>query len=98
MYCVELSRRLPTQCVYDTNCSISSLAPYDHLCCFYRLCITHFYHNLQSLEGAVPKDVLQAMRSLALAERHPDIEATLTFIQTGGPKTTGIVLTLISLP
>ena len=89
---------MPTQCVYDTNCPISSLAPYDHLRCFYRLCITHFYHNLQRLEGTVPKDMLQAMRSLASAERHPDIEATLTFIRTGEPKATGIVLTLISLP
>jgi len=74
------------------------MAPYDHLRCFYCLCITHFYRNIQSLDGTVPKDVLQAMRSLTSAERHPDIEATLTFIRTGGPKATGMVLTLISLP
>ena len=42
--------------------------------------------------------MLQAMRSLASVECHPNIEATLTFIRTGGPKATGMVLTLISLP
>ena len=88
---------MATRCLYDTNRPISSLTPYDHLCCFYRLCTAHFYRNLQSLDGTVPKDVLRAMRSLALAERHPNIEATFAFIQSGGPKATGIVFTLISL-
>ena len=89
---------MTTRCVYDTNRIISSLDPYDHLRCFYRLCTTHFYRNIQSLGETVPEKVLHAMRSLASAERHPDIEATLTFIRTGGPKAKGIVLTLISLP
>ncbi|KIK33428.1 hypothetical protein CY34DRAFT_49613, partial [Suillus luteus UH-Slu-Lm8-n1] len=86
MYCVQLSRSISTPCTYEPHRRLCDLSPYDHLRCFYRLCVAHFKRNVHALRTYVSDEVYSAMLSLATCEEHPDIQRTLNTIRRGGPK------------
>jgi len=89
MYCVQLSRSVTMQCVYEPERRICDLNPYDHLRRFFRICVAHYKRNVLALRTHVPQDVFTAMLSLATSEHHPNLEATLNIIRNGGPKALG---------
>ncbi|KAG2745354.1 hypothetical protein P692DRAFT_201720309 [Suillus brevipes Sb2] len=86
MYCVEVSQGQSQYCIREPHRRICDLNPYDHLCRFYRLCITHFQRNILALRGQVSKNVYDVMLSLASAEAHPNIRTTLSIIRQGGKR------------
>ncbi|KAK7053091.1 hypothetical protein VNI00_004412 [Paramarasmius palmivorus] len=62
---------------------LTELGPYDHLKRLIRVCVAHFYRNIQETHCA--PDVQTAMKSLACFE-HADWEGALTYIRTKGDR------------
>lgn len=89
MFCVELCRNSSQPCRYEPHRLMQDLNPYDHLRRFFRLCITHFKRNIQSLVHSVDHKVLEAMYSIASSEAHQNFDETLDLIRKGGPKAKG---------
>lgn len=92
MLCVELCTHNQQYCRYESERHICDLSPYDHLRRFFRVCIAHFKHNLQTLARDIDAKVLTAMYSLASSDAHPCIKTTLQIIQNGGTKARGMIL------
>ncbi|KAG2111578.1 uncharacterized protein F5147DRAFT_744738 [Suillus discolor] len=86
MYCVYLCKDSIQACCYDTTALLHDLDPYDHLCCFYCLCLAHYKRNIHSLHGQIPKDMEIAILTIASVEPHPDLQGTLKKIKKGGKK------------
>ena len=79
-FCVELYRDVKHFCSYEPHRRICDLDPYDHLRRFFRVCVVHFKRNIQPLKHELPRDVVEAMYSVASAEPHYNFEATLAKI------------------
>lgn len=71
---------------------ISELTPYDHLKRFLRICVVHFLRNIAQLETYLTVEVLHAMRSIATADEHEDLNGTLALIRSGGSKAIGVCI------
>lgn len=69
--------------LHETECLVKDLGIYDHLRRLLRLCIVHFYRNIQKTQ--VPDSVRNQMRSLVCVE-HSDWDGTLMQIETEGGK------------
>lgn len=69
--------------LHETHRLIKDLGIYDHLRRILRLCIVHFYRNIQKTQ--VPDFIRSQMRSLVCIE-HPDWDGTLVQIENEGGK------------
>ncbi|KZP03202.1 hypothetical protein FIBSPDRAFT_905199 [Athelia psychrophila] len=70
--------------LHELNRTLVSLTPYDHLRRLFRLCIVHFYRNINS--ATVTDSVKNKMRSLVCIA-HRDFEGCLREIALEGGKT-----------
>jgi len=89
MYCMQLSHSILTPCAHEPHRHVCNLSPYDHLHCYYQLCVAHYKRNIHALHMRVSDEVYSAMLSLVMCEEHPDIQRTLNTICHGGPKAAG---------
>lgn len=69
--------------LHESHRLIKDLGIYDHLRRLLRLCVTHFYRNIQKTQ--VPDSVRSQMRSLVCIE-HSDWDGTLVRIEAEGGK------------
>ncbi len=91
MFCVSLCANIDLDrlCDYEPSRTLRSLDPYDHLRCFFRICLVHFDRNIRQLQSHISKEVNDAMRSLASSEVHPDLRGAISVINQGGKKAQG---------
>lgn len=74
----------------DLTCNLSSLQPHEHLARCSRICQVYFFHNIAQLDSSVSPEVLHAMRSIVSPTPHPDFQATLRTIRSGGQKAVSV--------
>jgi len=69
------------------------MSAYDHLAHLYRLCTNHNGRGIHKISGEITESVKNAMYSLSTPYPLPDLQATISFIRTGGPKAEGASIT-----
>ncbi|KZP11654.1 hypothetical protein FIBSPDRAFT_913544 [Athelia psychrophila] len=81
----SLAARMPLgrRDLHEVNRTLASLTPYDHLRRLFRLCIVHFYRNINA--ATVTDSVKKKMRSLVCIT-HRDFEGCLREIALEGGK------------
>jgi len=69
------------------------MSGYDHLAHLYRLCTNHNSRGIHKIGGEITEPVKKAMYSLSTPYPLPNLQATISFIRSGGTKANGVFIT-----